>query len=299
VPIAARHPVHYLQILPFMNLANVLAFKIPQKQHAYTERDSILYALGIGLGQDPLDAGQLQHVYEKQLRSLPMFALVLAHPGFWINHPGLELNWANALHTEQYLTLMKPLQPAGRVVGDYRISGIADRGAERGATLYIEKILTDMDSGEVVARLSSGLLCRKDGGCGNHGEVPEQLTATPDTAPDATIEWRIDSNAALVYRLSGDLNPLHVEPAVAHSAGFERPILHGLCTMGIASQVVLRWAEAHGKAQLSTLGCRFMKPVFPGDTLLIDIWNGDDLRFQARDAATGTVVLGRGLARFQ
>ncbi|MES2538338.1 MAG: MaoC/PaaZ C-terminal domain-containing protein [Pseudomonadota bacterium] len=281
-----------------MNLANVLAFKIPRKPHVYTERDAILYALGVGLGQDPLDAGQLPYVYEQQLRALPMFSLVLAHPGFWINDPGLELNWANALHTEQYLTVLKPLKPSGRVAGDYRISGIADRGAERGATLYIEKILTDLDSGEVVARLTSGLLCRKDGGCGNHGEVPEQLSATPDSAPDATIEWHIDSNAALVYRLSGDVNPLHVDPAVAQRAGFERPILHGLCTMGIASQIVLRHAEALGNTHLSELGCRFMKPVYPGDTLLIDIWNGDALRFQARDAASGAVVLARGLARF-
>src|SRR5690606_14173918 len=125
-----------------MNLDGVLAFNIPEKIHRYTTRDTILYALGVGLGADPLDREQLRYVYEENLEALPTFSLVLAHPGFGINDPSLQLDWVNALHPEQFMSLSGPLPVQGEVKATYRITGVSDRGPEKGATLYFEKRLS-------------------------------------------------------------------------------------------------------------------------------------------------------------
>ena len=282
-----------------MDLDAVLAFDIPEKTHRYTTRDTILYALGVGLGADPLDKDQLRHVYEEHLEALPTFSLVLAHPGFWINDPRLQLDWVNALHTEQFMSVSGPLPVQGEVKASYRITGISDRGPERGATLYFEKRLSELDSGREIARITTGLLCRKDGGCGDHGELPPPLERVPQTLPDDSLNWHISPTAALLCRLSGDLNPLHADPDVARRAGFERPILHGLCTLGIAAQNLARWGRARQGGELTSIACRFTKPVYPGDDIVIDLWSGADaVQFEVRNAATNVVVIGSGSAVF-
>lgn len=282
-----------------MNLDKVLAFNIPTKEQGYTHRDAMLYALGVGLGANPLDPQQLRFLLEDQLEVLPTFSLVLAHPGFWINDPGLGLDWVNALHTEQFMTVSRPLRSQGRVKAAYRITGVADRGSNKGATVYFEKILTDMDSGDELARITTGLLCRNDGGCGNHGDIPSPLDRAPTTPPAESLHWPVNLSAALLYRLSGDMNPIHADPRVATRAGFEKPILHGLCTLGIAAQNLIRWNLAREGGPLRTLACRFTKPVYPGDDIVIDLWPGPDaVQFEVRDAASAAVVIGSGRAVF-
>ncbi len=282
-----------------MNVENLLAFNIPAKEHSYTQHDAILYALGVGLGADPMDPTHLRYVYEDRMHVLPTFSLVLAHPGFWINDPRLELDWVNALHTEQFMTIVRPLRSHGKVRASYRITGIADRGAEKGATLYFEKVLTDLDTHDEIARITTGLLCRRDGGCGNHGNIPPILERVPSTPCAESLNWHISPSAALLYRLSGDLNPLHADPLVAAKAGFEKPILHGLCTLGIAAQNLARWGLARQGSQLASIACRFTKPVYPGDDIIVDLWPGADaVQFEVRDAATNAVVIGSGRAVF-
>lgn len=283
-----------------MNLDGVLSFNIPEKTHRYTTRDTILYALGVGLGADPLDKDQLRYVYEENLEALPTFSLVLAHPGFWINDPRLQLDWVNALHTEQFMSVSGPLPTQGEVKATYRITGISDRGPEKGATLYFEKSLSDLSTGEEIARITTGLLCRNDGGCGNHGEFPPPLERVPQTPPAESLAWHINPSAALLYRLSGDLNPLHADPDVAMRAGFEKPILHGLCTLGIAAQNLARWGRSRQDGKLASIACRFTRPVYPGDDIAIDLWpTGDAVQFEVRNAATNVVVIGSGSAVFR
>lgn len=284
-----------------MNLATLLDYRIPSREQAYEPRDAMLYALGVGLGQDPMDATQLAYVYEGSeggLQVLPSFAMTLAHPGFWLKDPALGVDWVHLLHTEQHLQVARPLPAAGRVRADYRVTGLADRGPERGVTLYFEKRLTDVATGDELARVVSGVLCRKDGGCGHHGEVPAALAEVPARAPDARLPWRVAPNAALVYRLSGDMNPVHADPGVAAKAGFERPLLHGLCTMGVAAQVLAR--HLGGPEHVRDMACRFTRPVLPGDELEVQVWHAGaaagegGVRFEVMDTASGKPVLGRG-----
>jgi acyl dehydratase len=280
-----------------MNVDAVLGFEIPTREQSYDERDVMLYALGVGLGDDPMDRTQLRYVYERDLVVLPTLSMVLAHPGFWIGRPELGLDWAHALHVEQRMEVGDDLPASGRVRGQYRITGISDRGVDKGATLWFEKSLTDVATGRELARLSSALLCRGDGGCGDHGTVPAPLPDVPAETPDRRVEWLAARNAALIYRLSGDRNPVHVDPDVATKAGFERPILHGLCTLGIAAQVLSRSIDPNASRRIRSLACRFTRPVTPGDALSVEYWaRGDAVRFQVRKASDGAVVLGRGEA---
>ncbi|MEZ5738592.1 MAG: MaoC/PaaZ C-terminal domain-containing protein [Burkholderiaceae bacterium] len=217
-------------------------------RQTYDWRDAALYALGVGYGFDPMDTRQLPYVYEgpdvagsggaPALQTVPTMAVVLATPGFWVKDPASGVDWVKVLHGEQNLEIHRPLPAGGTVTSTTRVERIVDKGAGKGALLVQVRDLTDADSGQLLATLESITFCRGDGGYsaqpGNGpagGDAPPTpRPKVPDSPPDTRCELPTLPQAALIYRLCADLNPLHADPAVAKAAGFERPILHGLAS---------------------------------------------------------------------
>lgn len=272
-------------------------------RHTYTTRDTMLYALGLGLGSDPMDAQQLRYVYEKDLVVLPTMAAVLASPGAWMRErTELGIDFLKLVHGEQGVTIHQPLPVAGTVVGESRVTRIVDKGEGKGAVMHVEKTLTHADSGALLATAEQVLFLRGDGGFsgGSGGDAPAPaLPAVPDTAPDAVLEVPTRPEAALIYRLSGDTNPLHADPAVAAKAGFPRPILHGLATWGNAARALVQLFADHEPARLRSIRARLTSPVYPGETLVVEAWRlaEGELAFRVRVKERDVVVLNNGRAQ--
>lgn len=275
----------------------LLNWPFPDLEHSYTERDTMLYALGIGCGHDPLDAADLRHVYEDGLLALPTMAVVLGHPGFWLQDPATGVDWRQTLHGEQGLVLHRKLPPAGTVVGRTRITGLVDKGPGKAALLFSERDVVHRATGDLLCTVTSTTFLRGEGGFGGPaGPVPAPH-AMPETAPALTVDLATLPQAALIYRLSGDFNPLHADPAIARAAGFPRPILHGLATYGVAGRAVLKACCDGDPARLKRLDVRFSAPVYPGETIRTEIWiDGAVASFRCRVVERDVVVLNNGLA---
>lgn len=275
----------------------------------YTERDTMLYALSLGLGNDPLDAAALPFVFEGAaggLRTLPSQAVVLGYPGFWAREADTGIDWVKLLHGEQRMRLHRPLPASADIVGHNRITHLTDKGEGKGAIMVTERRLETAD-GELLATVQQVSFLRGDGGYSQRdGGQPSDdplpaLRPTPeDRAPDFTDTQAIRPEAALLYRLMGDFNPLHADPAVAKAAGFERPILHGLASYGLVAHALVRQCADHDPARLRALDIRFTAPVFPGETLVTEIWRTPDhpnhFQVRARVAERDKVVLSHGWA---
>jgi acyl dehydratase len=205
--------------------------------------------------------------------------------------PALEIDAVKLLHGEQAIRLFRPLPPEGEVHASYRVVGVRDRGAEKGASLFFEKLLTDA-AGEKIATVQSTYVLRGDGGCGDMGDAGEALRPLPDRAPDRVIEIPTLARQALLYRLNGDYNPLHSDPAVAARAGFDRPIMHGLGSMGIVCHALVRSFCDGDPARVDAMSLRFASPFFPGETMALECYDdGSDIRFRAKAAERDKVVL--------
>ncbi|KQM97427.1 hypothetical protein ASE85_14165 [Sphingobium sp. Leaf26] len=254
-----------------MNLDTVVNRHFPDTEQSYTSRDTILYALGVGFGSEPLDAGHIDYLFEERLKASPTYANVLGHPGMWARDPEYGIDWKKLLHAEQRLEMHAPLPPEGRIRASHHIMGVRDMG-DRGAMLHQRKQVTDAQSGQAIATVTNTLMLRGDGGCGDWGEVPADLAKLPDSAPDNTVEVQATEIQPLIYRLSGDLNPLHIDPDVAKIAGFPRPILHGLSTKGMAGYALLRQFCDMDPARLGAMAVRFSRPVLPGDRIRFEFW---------------------------
>lgn len=280
----------------------------PVHQH-YTERDTMLYTLSLGLGNDPLDAAALPFVYEGMpggLRALPSQAVVLGYPGFWAREPDTGIDWVKLLHGEQRVRWHQALPASGDVVGHNRITHLTDKGEGKGAIMVTERRL-ESAVGALLATVQQVTFLRGDGGYSQHGggqpsDLPlPPLAPTPEErAPDFTDTQPIRPEAALLYRLMGDTNPLHADPAVASKAGFERPILHGLASYGLVAHAVLRQCGDLNPTRLKALDIRFAAPVYPGETLVTEIWRvpGQPGQWQlrARVAERNKVVMSHGFA---
>lgn len=273
--------------------------------HAYTVRDSLLYALGIGMGGDPTDPGQLRFSQEIEQQVVPTMAAVLGTPGHWWRNPATGVDWVKLLHGEQDSTFFKPLPAAGTVIARNRVLTVADKGTGRGAVAEVVRELFDDQNGELLARAKQVSILRGDGGfsagSGQSDPLPALLPAITQTgAPEATVDLASLPQAALIYRLSGDMNPLHSDPQTARAAGYTRPILHGLCSYGMAAHAVLQQYCGYEATRLRRLAARFSAPVFPGETLQFQFWRSgmDDtaLRFRARVLARDVTVLDHGIA---
>lgn len=280
-----------------INVQRLLDWRIPDAHQEYDERDCILYALGLGFGSDPLDLRQLRHVYERDLEAFPSLLLVLAAGPRWASDPATGIDYAKVVHAEQSFTLNRPIPVRARVRSSSKVTGVVDKGAGRGAIVSSERTLFFDDEREPAALLTSGLFCRGDGGCGSGGgsSIPSvPRPKAPDGQPDATVSLVIQPHLALLYRLSGDMNPLHADPAVAAAAGFRAPILHGLSSFGLALRAAIEGADL-APASLTGAGVRFTGPVYPGETIETDIWRQDGrLAFRSRIPARDALVLDHG-----
>jgi acyl dehydratase len=262
----------------------------------YDSRDVILYAFGVGVGvPDPTDADALRFLYEKRLEVLPTMAIVLAAPPFWLDDPVFGITWQKALNAGQEMVLHRPLPIEGDVTTELKVDAIYDKGPEKGALMLSHRVLRDAQ-GEALATIHQTHMLRGDGGFGGE-DFKADATPLPTRAADQVIDLPTRPEQALVYRLSGDLNPLHIDPVVATGAGFERPILHGSCTFGIVGRAVLAAACDNRPERLARFGARFSRPVLPGDTIRTEIWHeGEAIRFRARAAERDIVVLDGGTA---
>lgn len=272
----------------------------PEVDQTYSVNDSILYALGIGFGHEPTNPDHLKYVYEQDMQSFPTMAVVLGYPGFWMKNPKAGINWVKLVHGEQRLNIHRPLPTSGRVIGRTRISHVIDKGADKGALVISERTLKDAE-GNLLVTISQTTFCRGDGGLSQSDESPPALQATPDRAPDMICSIPTLPQAALIYRLCADNNPLHADPAVAAKAGYPRPILHGLCTYGVAARAIVQTACDNDATRLTSLHTRFSSPVFPGETLVCEIWRDEEqaVRFRAKVAERDIVVLSHGYAGIQ
>ena len=270
-------------------------------EHTYTARDSILYALGLGFGADPMDRRQLDFVYEEGLKALPTMAVVLAYPGFWLKDPDTGVDWKKVLHGEQGLKVHEPLPASGTVVGTTRIDALIDKGAGKGALVYSTREIRDKASGKLLAEVASCGFLRGDGGFGGPTAATPKPHPIPERNPDLATDIRTLPQAALIYRLSGDFNPLHADPEVARAAGFERPILHGLCTYGVAGHALLKLVCDYDPARLKRMDVRFSAPVYPGETIRTEVWRETNERFAFRCVVPERkmVVLNNGYAELR
>ncbi|WP_327753805.1 MaoC/PaaZ C-terminal domain-containing protein (plasmid) [Sphingobium sp. SJ10-10] len=278
-----------------MDIEKIRTMAIDPIVQSYDKRDTILYALGLGFGADPLNEAELPFVYEKALTCLPSYANILCHPGFWAQDPQFGIDWVKILHAEQDLVVHKPLPATGALRGEYRVAGIEDKGEGRGALLHQEKELFDNATGDHLATVRSTLFMRGNGGEGGFGNAMLAAEPVPDRTPDRTVEIATLPRQALIYRLSGDWNPLHADPAIAQKAGFSMPILHGLCTKGIANRAILSAYCDNDVARFKAMFVRFSKPVMPGETIRVEFFEegAGRLRFRAIAVERGDVVLDR------
>jgi len=280
--------------------AALLSREFPIIEQSYTAKDCSLFALGVGLGADPMNMQELNTIYERAeaFAPLPAMVNVLAYPGFWAMEPDTGLTWQKILHGEQSLTIHSPLPAEGTVLGQTRLVDIIDKGADKGALLYSEREITDKATGTRLATVASTTFARADGGFGGANGPVRPVHKLPERAPDHVHDFQTSLRNALIYRLSGDFNPLHADPDVARGAGFERPILHGLCTMAVASWALPAVLADGDFTALTHMEQRFSAPVYPGETIRTEIWlDGDVISFRARVLERDVIVLNNGLAR--
>jgi acyl dehydratase len=266
------------------------------REQSYSERDAIVYALGIGLGDLGERPDDLRFVYEKDLQPLPTFAAILGYPGMWIQDPALGLTWSHVLNGEQGLVVHRQLPSAGKVTGHFRIVEVVDKGPGKGALIYTERDVIDAQSQELLATVTNTIFARADGGFPGGGTVPRVPSAVPARDPELSLAFKTLPQGALIYRLSGDYNPLHADPDIAHSAGFSRPILHGAATWGVAGYALMSLLCGGDPSRFRRFNARLSAPVYPGETIRTDVWQTAPGRgaFQCKAQERDVVVLSNG-----
>jgi acyl dehydratase len=259
----------------------------------------MLYALSIGLGQDPMDAAQLDYVTEKRLRAMPAMANVLGYAGFWLADPRTGVDAVKLVHGEQSMTIHATLPTEGMVIGKTRVTEIIDKGAGKGALLYSSRDIHDA-GGKLLATIDGTTFLRADGGFGGPSGPVKAPHPLPDRAPDAVLDLATRPEQALLYRLNGDMNPLHSDPELAGRAGFPRPILHGLCTFGVIAHALLKSLCAYDAEKFGRMDLRFTAPVFPGETIRTEIFHEPGgAAFRARVVERDIIVANNGMFRFR
>ena len=278
-----------------IKLPDLLNHPIPEGRQKLSPRDAAFYALSVGLGQDPVDTRQLAFVdFTKPLLTLPFQSVVLAPHGFWLADPKTGVDAVRVVHGEQSMTFHAPLPLGGEVIGRSKVVQVVDKGEGKGALIYLEKTLSDAATGQLIATLGSTIFARANGGFGGPSGPVKPVHPMPDAAPDFTLDLPTRPEQALYYRMNGDLNPLHADPAVATKAGYPQPILHGLCKLGVCGHALLRTLCDYQTERLASLALRFSAPVLPGDTIRVLMWR--DGSFQARARERDVVVINNGKA---
>lgn len=277
-----------------LDAAKLLAHRIPPARDDYDPRDAIIYALGVGAGLAP-EIDERRYLYERELSVLPTMALVLGTPGFWPMDPASGLDWLHMLHGEQRLRLLRPLDPADTLLGETHVTDLADKGAGKAALVRAVKQLKSL-GGTLIAEATETWVLRGAGGFGGERDLPgEALPPVPERACDTVIDLPTSLVQAATYRLSGDRNPLHIDPAYAARAGFDRPILHGPSSLGVAARAIIHGAADGNASRLSSIAARFTAPVISGKTIRTDIWI-DGPRAHFRASVGDQIVIDNGLA---
>ncbi len=281
-----------------LNHDALMKLAIPPLEQAITPRDVMLYALGIGLGSDPLDAKQLRFVYEEDLHVLPTMAIVLGYPGPLSQYGDTRITNTHVVHGEQGFRIHRPLPVDANLRSQVRVAGVIDKGEGKGALVYTETIVREVGNEAPLCTLNSTTFCRADGGFnGPTGPVPP-IHALPETPPHQVCDLTTLPQAALIYRLSGDYNPLHADPAFAKRGGYDKPILHGRCTFGVAGHAILATCCDYDPTRLLEMHGRFSAPVYPGETIRTEIWQaGENVSFRASVPARKAVVINNGKAQ--
>jgi acyl dehydratase len=257
-----------------------------------TKRDVMLYALGVG-------SDELAFVYEENLQMLPSMATTLAYPGFVWKDFDLGADWKKVLHGETSIEIHRPLPVEGELVGETKFGPFFDKGADKGTVAYQTREIRDAD-GNLLVTVRNGSFLRGDGGQGGSSEPQPRPRPLPDRPADEVITLTTAANQALIYRLSGDYNPLHIDPEVAKVGGFDRPILHGLATFGVVGRAVLAALCGNQSSRLRRLDARFASPVYPGETIRTEIWcEGDGVAsYRASVVERDLVVLNNGYVEY-
>jgi acyl dehydratase len=260
-----------------LDYAKLMSMKFEPTTARYSRKDTMLYALGLGVGVlEPIDANELKYVYEKQLVALPTLAVTIAAGAMRLADPDSGINYRLLLHAEQSLRVHKPLPVEGTVRSETTIDEIYDKGAAKGAIMYMTRKLFDAASGDLLITMGTVSFLRGDGGFGGKSEgAPKPRSVPSDRPPDLIAKLPVALNQALIYRLAGDYNPLHIDPEVARSAGFDRPILHGLAAYGMGGRALIKVLCEDDPARLRRLDVRFTSPVYPGEPLHVEIWKLD------------------------
>ncbi len=278
-----------------LNYEKIMAYRPSEIAVKYGARDCIIYALGIGLGMDPLDANQLKFVYERGLHAFPTMPTVLGWMGR-LTDPEFGIDERMVVLADQKVTLHQPLAAAAELTSRPRIKEVVDRGPGNHAIIQFTRDLIGAD-GKIVATVDSSTLARKHGGFGGKVTAAPEAAPTPEGGPQYTCDLPTSPNQALLFRLNGDENPLHVDPERAKAVGFARPILHGVASFGIAAHAILRTVADYRPERLAAIEARFARPVFPGETVRTEMWlDGRNVSFQCRVVERNEIVLTNGLA---
>jgi acyl dehydratase len=264
------------------------------QERSWDSKDALLYAVGVGAGLgDPLQ--ELEFTTENsegiEQQVLPTYAVLIAQ-GRTSGNLG-DFDRAMLVHAEQAVELHRPLPVAGTVRTTSTVTGIYDKGS--GALVVTENVAVDAATGEPLATTRSSAFIRGEGGFGGE-RGSDAAWARPDREPDHQVTYQTRPEQALIYRLSGDRNPLHVDPKFAARGGFDRPILHGLCTYGVTGRALLHLLCDSDPARFGSMSGRFSRPVWPGESLTVSVWrqDGSDTAFFQTTKDDGTVVIDRG-----
>jgi acyl dehydratase len=279
-------------------------WQFPDVERQYGADDAMLYALAVGVGFDPMDERQLAFVNDTRPGTplaLPTLAVIVGYPGMWIRDARTGIDYSMVVHGEEGIEWHKPLPASGTVLAQHRITRVVDKGAGKGATVTYDKVLFDRETGDKLATVTHTTFCRGDGGFsranGRTDASPPAAAQVPAREPDQVCELPTLPQQALIYRLLADRNPLHSDPAAAKKAGFERPILHGLGTYGVACHALLRSCCDYDPARLKSLFTRFSSPVYPGETIRFELYReGPTVFFRGRTKERDKIVLDYGRA---
>jgi acyl dehydratase len=279
-----------------ISLDTLLAQQARDVPFAWKERDTMLYALAVGMGRDPFDERELDYCYERRgtLRAVPSQAVTLARHNL-IYEIGLDV--PKMLHGEQILTLHRPLPVAAQILADHRVTNVLDKGPAKGLLIETESRMR-LGDGTPLFDLYNLYFARGDGGMGSSGGPPRPAYRMPERAPDLVRVTQTEPRQALLYRLTGDRNVIHADPKIAREMGFSGPILHGSGTLGIACREVLAGVCDYDAARMRSFGTRFTSVVYPGDRIETDLWvDGENASFRCRVPERGVVVLDCGQCR--
>ncbi len=277
-----------------LNYDALMGTRMADKPTHYGDKDGMLYALSVGFGSDPMDENELPYVFENgSLKVVPTMASILT-PGDLLADCGLD--YSLAVLGEQRLDLFRPLPAKGRLLTDSRVVSVFDKGPDIGAVISVESEVRMAKDDTALFTVGSTVLARGDGGFGGPDGNGPEAHQLPDREPDMSCDLETQPDQALLFRLCRDRNPLHADPSLARQAGFERPLLHGLCTYGVACRAILKTICDYDFTLISGFNVRFTAPAYPGETITTEMWQDRNIvSFRCLVKSRGAIVIDNGM----